>query len=57
VRRDDELLIVGAAAEWERDSMSYPAVFDCGSRRYLLYNGNRYGYTGFGLAILENTSK
>jgi hypothetical protein len=28
----------------------YGYVFDWDGRRYMLYNGNRYGRTGFGLA-------
>jgi hypothetical protein len=32
---------------------SYPAVFAHGGRLWLLYNGNAYGRTGFGLAIWE----
>jgi hypothetical protein len=34
--------------------MEYAAVFDCGGRRYMLYNGNGYGRSGFGLALLED---
>jgi hypothetical protein len=39
---------------WDCESVEYPFVFDHGADRYLLYNGNRYGLTGFGLAILES---
>jgi hypothetical protein len=53
IRRDDELRFVGTVGEWESESIEYPAVFDHGGRRYMLYNGNGYGRTGFGLAILE----
>jgi hypothetical protein len=52
-RRDDELRFVPAAETWEQESMSYPAVFDHGGRRFMFYNGNSYGRTGFGIAILE----
>jgi len=31
----------------------YPYVFDHAGSRYMLYNGNGYGRTGFGIAILE----
>ena len=31
----------------------YPNVFDYNGNRYMLYNGNAYGKSGFGLAILE----
>ncbi len=32
----------------------YPFIFDHKGKRYMLYNGNDYGKTGFGLAVLEN---
>jgi hypothetical protein len=32
--------------------IEYPFVFDHQGRRYLLYNGNDYGKTGVGLAVL-----
>jgi len=38
---------------WDSDSIEYPCVFDHGGRRYLLYAGNEFGRTGFGLAVQE----
>lgn len=35
---------------WESQTVSHPHVFDHGGRRFMLYNGNRFGLTGFGLA-------
>jgi hypothetical protein len=57
VRRDDALRFIGEIEAWERESMTYPAVFDCGSHRYMLYNGDGYGRSGFGLAILDDETK
>jgi hypothetical protein len=37
---------------WDSDMISYPYVFDHGDQRYMLYTGNGYGRTGFGLAVL-----
>lgn len=37
---------------WDSEMIAYPYVFDHGGRRYMLYNGNGYGKTGFGLAVL-----
>lgn len=37
---------------WDADMICYPFIFDYGEKRYLLYNGNGYGKTGFGLAVL-----
>lgn len=39
---------------WDSEMIEYPFVFDHEHRRYMLYNGNGYGETGFGLAILGN---
>ncbi|MDH5276133.1 MAG: hypothetical protein OEW88_06890, partial [Gammaproteobacteria bacterium] len=31
----------------------YAFIFDHDGKRYMLYNGNGYGRTGFGLAVAE----
>lgn len=38
---------------WDSEMIEYPYVFDHSDHRYMLYNGNGYGKTGFGLAVLE----
>ncbi|MDI9408330.1 MAG: hypothetical protein QM523_03695 [Candidatus Pacebacteria bacterium] len=38
---------------WDSEMIEYPFVFEHRGDRYLLYNGNGYGKTGFGLAIWE----
>lgn len=38
---------------WDSEMICYPFVFDLSNARYMLYNGNRYGRDGFGLAVLE----
>lgn len=38
---------------WDSEMIEYPFVFDHMRQRYMLYNGNDYGRTGFGLAVLE----
>ena len=45
--------IVVSTAGWDSEMICYPYVFDHKDNRYMLYNGNDYGKTGFGLAILE----
>lgn len=37
---------------WDSEMVCYPFVFDHNGRRYMLYNGNGYGKTGFGIAVL-----
>lgn len=36
---------------WDSEMIEYPFVFDHKGKRYMFYNGNGYGKTGFGLAI------
>ena len=38
---------------WDSDMIEYPFVFDHKGERYLLYAGNGFGRTGFGLAVVE----
>ena len=39
---------------WDSEMIEYPFVFNHKGFYYMLYNGNNYGKSGFGLAILEN---
>ena len=39
---------------WDSEMIEYPFVFDHKGQRFMLYNGNGYGRTGFGLAVLES---
>ena len=41
--------------DWESEMVEYPCVFDWDGRRFMLYNGNDYGRTGVGLAVLEDS--
>jgi hypothetical protein len=52
-RRDGEAGIDVSPGEWDGDMIEYPYVFEHGGQRFMLYNGNGYGSTGFGLAVLE----
>lgn len=38
---------------WDSEMIEYPFVLDHDGARYMLYNGNGYGKTGFGLAVLD----
>jgi hypothetical protein len=51
--RRDTLGLAAGTAEWESTMVEYPCVFDCSGRRYMLYNGNEYGRSGVGLAVLD----
>ncbi|GAB4199139.1 MAG: hypothetical protein Fur0023_01200 [Bacteroidia bacterium] len=52
-RKDDEVGIDVSKEGWDSEMICYPFVFDFNGNRYMLYNGNGYGKTGFGIAILE----
>ena len=42
---------------WDSEMIEYPFVFTHDGSTYMLYNGNGYGKTGFGLALLlENNN-
>ncbi len=52
--RKDELAGIDRSEDgWDSDMIEYPHVFDCEGERYMLYNGNDYGKSGVGLAVLE----
>ncbi|MFO0389451.1 MAG: hypothetical protein ACK502_07010 [Alphaproteobacteria bacterium] len=53
-RKDDEAGITVSDSGWDSDMICYPFVFDHRGSRYMLYNGNGYGRTGFGIAIQES---
>ncbi len=38
-------------AGWDSQMLAYPARFDHKGRKYLFYNGNGYGKSGFGVAV------
>jgi len=53
-QRHDELAgITVSDSGWDSETIEYPYVFEHATRKYMLYNGNGYGLTGFGIAALE----
>lgn len=52
VRKDNEAGITVSKSGWDSEEIEYPYIFDHKGERYMLYNGNGYGKTGFGLAKL-----
>lgn len=51
-REDDKVGIGISETGWDSVAISYPNVFEFEGHYYMLYNGNEYGKTGFGLARL-----
>jgi hypothetical protein len=52
-RLDRACVFDDGPAGWDEGTRTYPCVFDHAGARYLVYNGNGYGKTGFGLAVME----
>ena len=52
IRKDNEVGITLSKEGWDSEEIEYPFVFDHKGERYMLYNGNQYGKTGFGIARL-----
>ena len=52
-RKDNESGIGVSSEGWDSEMVDYPVVFKHKEAVYMLYCGNGYGKTGFGLAILE----
>ena len=51
-RKDEEVGIDVSKSGWDSEMIAYSFVFDHKGKRYMLYNGNGYGKTGIGLAVL-----
>jgi len=51
-RKDKMVGIDVSDTGWDSGMICYPFIFEHRSKRYMLYNGNGYGKTGFGIAQL-----
>jgi hypothetical protein len=51
-RKDRQVGIDVSPAGWDSDMVEYACVFDHGGSRHMLYNGNGYGESGIGHAVL-----
>lgn len=52
-RKDDKVGIDVSQFGWDSEMICYPSVITHAGNSYMLYNGNAYGKTGFGIAVLE----
>ncbi|MDF2690477.1 MAG: hypothetical protein K0S29_332 [Gammaproteobacteria bacterium] len=57
IRKDEEAGIDVSKDGWDNEMICYPSVFTHKSKTYMLYCGNDYGKTGFGLAVLETDNQ
>jgi len=56
-RKDHLVGITVSRTGWDSKSIEYPYIFDHKKIRYMLYNGNQYGLSGFGYAVLNPMKK
>ncbi|MDI1235278.1 MAG: hypothetical protein PSX81_13435 [bacterium] len=55
--RKDELVGLSISYnEWDSEMICYPCIFEHNGQLHMLYNGNDYGKTGIGLAILDQNN-
>lgn len=52
-RRPDGPGLDVSESGWDSEMVCYPFILDHAGNRYMFYNGNGYGRTGFGIAVLE----
>jgi len=50
IRKDEESAWALSSDAWETEMRCYPYVIDIGDKRYMFYNGNGFGRSGFGFA-------
>jgi hypothetical protein len=55
-RRDHEAGLDVSEEGWDSEMIAYPWVERTPHGTYLFYNGNNYGETGFGVAVLRSSS-
>lgn len=51
-RKDEQAGIELSAAGWDSEMMAYPYIVDYKGSRYMFYNGNGFGRSGFGYALI-----
>lgn len=52
-RKDDEIGIDVSESGWDSEMICFASTIKINANHYMFYNGNNYGETGFGLAVLK----
>lgn len=52
-RKDSEVGINVSERGWDSEMICFASIIDVNDKRYIFYNGNNYGETGFGVALLD----
>jgi hypothetical protein len=51
-RKDEQAGIASSSVGWDSEMVAYPYIYQHKDRKYLFYNGNGFGQSGFGFAEL-----
>jgi hypothetical protein len=54
IRKDKELGLLPSESGWDSEMVEYAFVIIHKSKKYMFYNGNGYGETGLGVAMLKD---
>lgn len=55
-RCDEKVGISVSSSGWDSEMIEYAYVFNHKDKKYMLYNGNNYGFDGFGMAMVKGNS-
>ncbi len=53
IRRDELAGIDVSTKGWDSEMITYPNIVNYKGEKFMFYNGNGFGRTGFGYAILQ----
>jgi predicted GH43/DUF377 family glycosyl hydrolase len=53
IRKDLQIGIALSESGWDSQMMAYPYVVPFQGRMYMFYNGNGFGQSGFGYAVIQ----
>lgn len=56
-RKDEDCGMYVSESGWDSEMIEYAYIFESEGVSYMLYNGNGYGHTGIGLAVLDQPAK
>jgi len=54
IRKDEQVGIDVSENGWDSEMIAYPFVFNVKDKKYMFYNGNGFGKSGFGYAVMNS---
>ena len=52
-RKDEDVGIDVSMEGWDSEMIAYPYIYEHKGKKYMFYNGNGFGKSGFGYAVLD----